>query len=535
MRNKILVILILTSLSLISLQASPKPKFLKDDPLAVDKDNLSIPKPTERPMSKTIDLMQKTFTRPKEGKVRAVNVNTLGEVPDSSWFTNRIGVRDMSIAELVRGSDQGNGPDFSKPIQIVHAKTDGITPGLLVKDAKGDRYLFKFDPLHFPQMTTSTEVVATKFFYAFGYNVAENYLAYWNPDSYVLLKKGLVIWDTGKREPISKGYVKDLLTRIPRRPDGTIQVTASKFLPGEPLGPFDYEGTRDDDPNDIYLHQDRRELRGLKIFDAWMNHNDSDSVNSLDMYHTDEQGRKYVKHYLIDFGSVFGSGASLPHSRRVGNEYYLDFPPMFKALGTLGLWERWWHHTHYPPFESIGRFESTNFDPATWVPDYPNPAHDRMQPDDAFWATRIVAKFSDDAVRAIVKTGNWEEPGAEEYMVKTLIERRDKIVRYYLQKMNPIGDFKVVGGNLTFTNIGVTAGLSSSCNYSADWFEFDNDTQQTKSIGTTQTSAEMKTAVPKSDAKYLLAQISSNCEGQPNWKSPVKVYLRGTDIVGIER
>ena len=35
-----------------------------------------------------------------------MNVNSLDEVPDSTWFTNRIGRRDMSMAEIVRGPDR---------------------------------------------------------------------------------------------------------------------------------------------------------------------------------------------------------------------------------------------------------------------------------------------------------------------------------------------------------------------------------------------------------------------------------------------
>ncbi len=38
--------------------------------------------------------------------IRAVNVNTIDEVPDSSWFTNRIGVRAMPLDEVVRGPNQ---------------------------------------------------------------------------------------------------------------------------------------------------------------------------------------------------------------------------------------------------------------------------------------------------------------------------------------------------------------------------------------------------------------------------------------------
>ena len=53
------------------------------------------------------DFADHTFAKPGERRdVRALNVNTLDEVPDSSWFTNRIGRRPMSLDELVRGPDQ---------------------------------------------------------------------------------------------------------------------------------------------------------------------------------------------------------------------------------------------------------------------------------------------------------------------------------------------------------------------------------------------------------------------------------------------
>ena len=80
-------------------------KFRTDDPLWVDPDDLSISQPSDRPLSKTIDLFQKTFTKPREGEVPAQNVNTLGEVPNSSWFENRMSRRVMSLEELVRGSE----------------------------------------------------------------------------------------------------------------------------------------------------------------------------------------------------------------------------------------------------------------------------------------------------------------------------------------------------------------------------------------------------------------------------------------------
>ena len=50
------------------------------------------------------DLMLNQFTQPGEpAGPRAKNINTIDEVPDSSWFTNRILARPLSIEEAVRG------------------------------------------------------------------------------------------------------------------------------------------------------------------------------------------------------------------------------------------------------------------------------------------------------------------------------------------------------------------------------------------------------------------------------------------------
>ena len=74
------------------------------------------------------------------------------------------------------------------------------------------------------------------------------------------------------------------------------------------------------------------------------------------------------------------------------------------TLATLGFYIRPWMHIDYPDVPpSVGRFEGDAFDPEQWKPEYPNPAFGNMRPDDAFWAARIVARFSDDAIRAIVE------------------------------------------------------------------------------------------------------------------------------------
>ena len=94
----------------------------------------------------------------RDGEVArpALNVNTLDEVPDSSWFTNRLGRRDMTIDEIVRGPNQVDGP-APGTWQVTGRPDSGITPKFTIRDARGDTYLIKLDPAAFPELPSSVE------------------------------------------------------------------------------------------------------------------------------------------------------------------------------------------------------------------------------------------------------------------------------------------------------------------------------------------------------------------------------------------
>ena len=51
-----------------------------------------------------------------------------------------------------------------------------------------------------------------------------------------------------------------------------------------------------------------------------------------------------------------------------------------------------------------------------------------MRPDDAFWAARIVARFTDEMIRGVVEKAQYSDPRATDYMTEMLIARRDKVV-----------------------------------------------------------------------------------------------------------
>src|SRR5215813_4149639 len=89
---------------------TPGPRFYPDDPVWVDPDSRDVGPVAAVDLSKSYEFVIHTFSDPAKSDGPSLNVNSLGEVPDSSWFTNRIGVRDMSIAEVLEGPDTVDGP-----------------------------------------------------------------------------------------------------------------------------------------------------------------------------------------------------------------------------------------------------------------------------------------------------------------------------------------------------------------------------------------------------------------------------------------
>jgi len=523
-----------------------KEKFRSDDPLLVDPDQTPVPQPEPVELSQIYDFLKNTFShRPSSSDSipPAENVNTLGEVPDSSWFTNRMSREVMTLQELVRGPNQNDGPDQSQPWVIIAVKSEGITPGFTIRDGRGDVYFIKFDPPKHPQLATSTEVIATKFFYAFGYQVPENSLALIRREELQISPNARLEDEEGKERAVREGDIDEIFKKAYQLPDGTTPVVASRRLAGFPVGPFRYDGTRSDDPNDIFPHENRRELRGLRVFSAWLNHDDSRSINSLAMY-LGSPGEGHLKHYLIDFGSCFGSGSVKVQTRRAGNEYMVEGGAIWKAGLSLGIWDRHWRKVEYPDYPEIGRFEADFFQPQLWRPEYPNPAFERLQLEDAFWATRTILRFSDEMIRVIVETGQISDPEASNFLVETLIKRRDRIIRYYLARINPLDEFQLTGRTgpslrLEFKNLGLEAGLASTSTYQYQWFRFDNQLQALEPLGQISSSTEASLAVVQDQAAYLMVRISTLVSEQPDWKKKVEVFIRNDPqnptVVGLDR
>jgi hypothetical protein len=519
------------------------PKFFRDDPIARDPETEDASGVRASEVSQLYDFAENSFLGAGEKIDKpAENINTIDEVPDSSWFTNRIGREAWTVDRLTKGPDTGAGP--TGKWTIVSGKMEGRAPGFTIRDETRQLYFIKFDPPSNPEMASAAEVISTKFFYAFGYHVPENYIAIIGRDALVI-GEGAQIEDKNARLRQMDGRdLEDLLGQAARMADGRYRTLASKALDGKPIGPFRYYGTRPDDPNDIFPHEHRRELRGLRAFCAWLNHDDSRSINTLDTL-IQSGGRTLVRHNLLDFGSTLGSGTLQAQSTRAGNEFIWESRPTIITMLTLGFYVRPWIKVPYPEIPALGRIESTYFSPVDWKPEYPNTAFANARPEDLFWAARILARLSDADVRAVVGTGQFTDPKATEYLSETLLERKSKVLKAWLNVTNPVVDFALsAAGALTFENAARKAGVANAAErYTLQWSQFDNATSTHKNVGTEQTVTEPRAQAPEAllaaRPDYVAAVVRAYHADQPAWQKPVTVYFRKAgdtwSLVGLER
>ena len=470
--------------------------------------------------------------------LRAKNLNTVDEVPDSSWFTNRVGARPMSIDELVRAGNVGVPPDPSKWV-VVREKTSGAHPGFTATDARGETWFLEFDPPYFAEGPTAAVAIASKIFWALGYNQVESYLTTFDPKKSSIDPKATVRRPSGKRTRLTQDDVNAVLESVARNADGTYRVIAGRLLPGRILGGFQYVGTRPDDPNDLVPHEHRRELRALRVFGAWTNLTDLKSANSLDTVVT-ENGRSIVKHYLQDVGSTFGFPND-KHEWDLGYEYLYEGGPTRKRLFTLGFGLSPWQTAKYVEYPSIGKFEAKAFDPRKWRPQTPTLAYMELRDDDAFWAAQRVAAFTDEMIRAVVHTGQFSNQAAEKELADVLIQRRDKIKSVYLTAVNPIVNPRLDAKGLTVENAAAAGGVArGAATYRAAWMTFDNATGATRPLSeTTSTTTAIAAPGDLPASGYVAVDIATMSEQHPAWKTPVRAYFRyessGWKLVGLDR
>jgi hypothetical protein len=479
----------------------------------------------------------------------ALNVTRFDDVVNSAWFEHRNGRRQISPEQVARGAAT-RGPDTGNTLTVIGGKSGGISPGFTVRDARGDTFLFKFDPKGNPQLASAAGVISSRFFWAAGYHTPEDCIVVFDI-AQLALDEGAVIETAFDERPMTKDDIYLVLDETDALPDGRYLALASKYVPGRPLGPFFFSGVRDDDPNDWYRHEFRRELRGLYVISSWLNHVDMRFANTMDVF-IDPPG--YVRHYLIDFAATLGSGTIRSHRPREGSEYNFDIWATLGRVLTFGFLEVGWEDQSYEELHpTIGWIPVESFDPANWKPNWPNEAFNKRTPRDGYWGAKLVGSFSNEQIAAAVGAGRLPEEAAEA-LTDILIRRRDKVVSHWYAQVTPVENVETTVYldadparlELSFEDLGLNSGVWKSGETTYFW-HFDDPASGTRSGGEGAAGSgdrqviglalrRLPPVAPSAENDFAILRLVASREGVTNREATV--YLRwdgrGYRVVGLE-
>ncbi|HYI97277.1 MAG TPA: hypothetical protein VEX68_27305, partial [Bryobacteraceae bacterium] len=453
-------------------------KFFPDDPLQKELPPVPVGDANYRAISGIWEGLTNRFSKPGErhpnnSVIPAMGVNTLGEPLDGAWYVHRHAKNRMTSEELTRGPSTGGPPSQNMPWQVLRVKRHDVRPGLLIADSRNHLYLIRFDPLNRSEMSTGATMVAANAYHALGYWAPENYIVKFQRSDLKASPEGKDINAVGQANKLLEEDIDLFFAQARADKAGTYRVVATRVPAAKILGPTSFIGTRTDDPNDLFPHEHRRELRALSVFCAWLGQNWIGPSATLDFL-VQENGMSFVRHYFADFFASLGSGWQRAKEAREGNELLYDWNHGVRNFLGFGIHSPAWQRANFPNMRGTGRFEYETFDPRLWMPNMELAPLANALPDDKYWAAKQVMAFTDDDIRALVKSGEYSDPRTVEWLSECLIKRRDKIGRAFFYDVLPLDDFKMDDGQLTFKHLGAHYGFMPEPSYTVQWTTFDN-------------------------------------------------------------
>lgn len=139
----------------------------------------------------------------------------------------------------------------------------------------------------------------------------------------------------------------------------------------------------------------------------------------------EREGR--ARYYLIDFNGSLGSWQGLPKEPWRGWRYVLDLEWGPLMLVTLGLVHPGFDPNQPVVSRAVGRFDG-RVDPKRWRNQMPVTAFDRMTDEDGRWMARRIANFTEEHLRAIIAEARLSHTSDADYLLKSLLERRRRII-----------------------------------------------------------------------------------------------------------
>jgi hypothetical protein len=222
------------------------PKFFDDDPIARVPESQDASGAAEWDIDLFYDLMYNSFGTPRSVKTggRALNLNTIEEVPDSGWFTNRILAHPLSPEQLLRGANTSLAGELAErkdgKITIIKPKDVGAAPGAVVRGPSGETWFISFDPPCCSEAASGSIMVASRLFWALGYWQAEQYLATVREEDFEIAPDAVIKPPSGIKRPMRRSRsARSAAARAPPQgrylPHRRVQTASRQGPRGVPL------------------------------------------------------------------------------------------------------------------------------------------------------------------------------------------------------------------------------------------------------------------------------------------------------------
>jgi len=472
----------------------------------------------------------------------ALNVNNFDEAADSTWFTNRMGRHDMSSAEMVGEVGKDGPPNVAGPVMISSARTEGVAPRLIAKDTRGRRFMVMFEPPGLGGLALGAEMMSAMVLEAAGYYVPPYHLVEIDTGRLMLADGAKTRGKYGKMRALTAGDLEKIVGRITDGKGGRVRAIAITFPPDRYLGPSSFSGRKYGDKNDRIPHQHRRELRGYRMFCAWLNLTSPSDATTANVFRSVDGDEGYIEHYVYDFSSAFGGAgtwAKVPDPSEFEREGY---DVAIANLFTAGL-----HEKEAGEKDEFGFLAEGRFDPAKWRPSVPNLAASYMTGRDAFWAARIIMRFTDDDIDAMVKRAGFEDSDVREYVARSLKARRDKIGEYAFAAVNPLDGFAADGGggahSVSFRDLAVDHGLREAGDAEYRYMlttRFGRaDLAPWQRTSDTRVNLDPDIIARMDPSRIYVLKVRTKRAGDERWSPSTDVYLQregvGLKIWGLSR
>jgi len=389
----------------------------------------------------------------------AGDLNHFGQVVGSTWFEPRLGARTMSTEAVAKGNALR--PPAPGALLVLGGKLSGATPGMVVEDSTGARFVVKFDPPGFPEMSSAAEVIVSRALHAAGWFVPENYLYDIRVDSLTLAPGATTRGEYNEEVPLTSTMLRALIANVNPRKDGTVRAMLSRFIPGKIIGAGSFRTRHHDDPNEALWPTDRRSMRGLGLFYNWMNNIDGRDSSTIATWIASPSDPRlgHIEHYLIDFGDSLGGAGYRAKFPGEGYELRVDWTGIASQFFSLGFYYHYWLPVRRAPFRAVGFFESEIYVPEKWRPSIPNPSFEAMTVRDRYWAGSLIARFTPEMITALVAEAKFSEHGAAQFVAETLRARQEKILGWAFAPVLPLDDPRVDGSVLSLTDLAAYAGV----------------------------------------------------------------------------